>query len=266
MSRRAHGQIRRSQAVTTWGPGALLDLPRYAVIVGGLDTWPKPSDLEEVSEPRLASKIRMMTDVAAPRLYAPPADSNDPREPTRGIGVWRFPEWFVVQEQGEERERSRRLVHRKALDERSRFEGRQVVPTRFVRACPEGHVDDVDWRCFAHGVEDTCRRQLWLDERGTSGDLADLVVRCECGKSRSLYEATQLELYPLGNCSGARPWLGRHAREKCKLPSRLLIRTAANAYFPQVLSVLSIPERAAAVAAIVAVASLVVGAATIALS
>ena len=37
---------------------------------------------------------------------------------------------------------------------------------------------------------DSCRRQLWLDERGTSGDLADLVVRCECGKSRGLYEAT----------------------------------------------------------------------------
>ena len=43
-----HGQIRRSQVITTWGPGALLDLPRYAVIVGGLDTWPKVSDLEEI--------------------------------------------------------------------------------------------------------------------------------------------------------------------------------------------------------------------------
>jgi len=65
-----------------------------------------------------------------------------------------------------------------------------------------------------------------------SGDLADLVVRCECGKSRSLYEATQLEMNPLGTCRGARPWLGRSADEDCKLPSRLLIRTASNAYFP----------------------------------
>ena len=31
--------------------------------------------------------------------------------------------------------------------------------------------------------------QLWLDERGTSGDLADLYVRCECEKSRGLFEA-----------------------------------------------------------------------------
>jgi hypothetical protein len=251
---KAHGQVRRSQVITTWGPGALLDLPQYAVIVGGLDTWPRSSDLEEVHEPRLAHKLQIMTGVAAPRLYAPPADSSDPRERKKGIGIWRFPEWFVVQEEGgsEERERSRRLVHRKALDERARLDGKKAVPTRFVRACPKGHVDDLDWRRFVHGSDDTCRRQLWLDERGTSGDLGDLWVRCECGRSRSLYEATRLELNPLGTCRGARPWLGRNAHEACKLPSRLLIRTAANAYFPQVVSVLSIPDRASAVEAAVA--------------
>lgn len=253
MSGRAHGQVRRSQVITTWGPGALLDLPRYAVIVGGLDTWPSLNDLEEVVEARLTGKLQAMTGIVAPRLYAPPADSNDPREPKKGIGVWRFPEWFVVQEEpgAEDRERSRRIVHRKALDTKSRFEGRAVVPTRFVRACPRGHVDDLGWHRYVHGPEDNCRRQLWLDERGTSGDLADLVVRCECKKSRGLYEATEVEVNPLDTCFGARPWLGRKAHEDCRLPSRLLIRTAANAYFPQVLSVLSLPDRGTAVQAVV---------------
>jgi hypothetical protein len=250
MSRRAHGQIRRSQVITTYGPGALIDLPRHSAIVGGLDTWPKTSDLEEVFEPRLARKLQGMTGVAAPRLFAPPPDSNDPSEPTRGIGAWRFPEWFVVQEAGggEERERSRRLVHRKALDDKGRFDGRPVVATRFVRACPKGHVNDLDWRGFVHGSESACppTRQLWLDERGTSGDLAELFVRCECGRSRSLYQATQIEMNPLGTCRGARPWLGRNTNEDCNLPSRLLIRTASNAYFPQVVSVLSLPDRASA--------------------
>lgn len=246
---KAHGQVRRGQVITTYGPGALIDLPRHSAIVGGLETWPKISDLEEILEPRLTRKLQFLTGVVAPRLYAPPPDTSDPRETTRGIGVWRFPEWFVVQEAsgGEERERSRRLVHRMALDSKGRFDNRPVVATRFVRACPKGHVDDLDWRRFAHGAADTCRRQLWLDERGTSGDLADLVVRCECGKSHSLYEATLLELNPLGTCRGARPWLGRTSEEDCKLPSRLLIRTASNAYFPQLVSVLSLPDRGSAV-------------------
>jgi hypothetical protein len=244
MSPRSHGQIRQGQVITTYGPGALVDLPRHSAIVGGLDFWPR--QLEEILEPRLTEKLKIMTGVAEPRLYAPPADPNDPREPTRGIVVWRFPEWFIVQETGntDERVRSRRMVHRRALDERGRFDRRQVVATRFVRACPKGHVDDLDWHRFVHGMEDNCRRQLWLDERGTSGDLADLIVRCECGKSRGLYEATIIELNPLGTCRGARPWLGRNSNEGCNLPSRLLTRTASNAYFPQVVSVLSLPDRA----------------------
>jgi hypothetical protein len=249
MSRRAQGQIRRSQVITTYGPGALIDLPRHSAIVGGLDTWPKTSDLQEILEPRLTSKLEIMTSVTAPKLFAPPPDSSDPREALKGIGAWRFPEWFVVQEVSgsETRVRSRRLVHRKALDDKGRFDGRQVVATRFVRACPKGHVDDLDWRIYVHTIEDNCRRQLWLDERGTSGDLTDLVVRCECGKSRSLYEATQLEMNPLGTCRGVRPWLGKNSNEDCKQHSRLLIRTASNAYFPQVVSVLSLPDRGSAI-------------------
>ena len=46
--------------------------------------------------------------------------------------------------------RSRCLVHRKALDDERRFDSKAVVPTRFVRACPRGHVDDLDWSEFSH--------------------------------------------------------------------------------------------------------------------
>ncbi|MEQ8762551.1 MAG: DUF1998 domain-containing protein [Planctomycetota bacterium] len=252
MGKKAHGQIRRGQVITTYGPGALIDLPRHSAIVGGLDEW--SSDLEEITEPRLQRKLQVMTGIAAPRLYAPPPDSSDPSETKKGIGVWEFPQWFVVQEapSTQERERSRRLVERKALDENKRFDGRPVVATRFVRACPNGHVDDLDWRGFVHGPESTCRQQLWLDERGTSGDLGDLLVRCECGTTpRGLYEASAIETNSLGFCRGTRPWLGPFSREDCTQPSRLLIRTASNAYFPQVVSVLSLPDRGSEVESVV---------------
>ena len=181
MSRQA-GQLRQSQVITTYGPGALIDLPRQSAVIGGLDTW--PSGLEEVVEPRLARKLQAMTGITHPRLYAPPPAPREPWGPARGIGAWPFPEWFVVQEalgQSQERQRSRRLAHRQALDDKGRFDGQTLVPTRFVRACKRGHVDDLDWRGFVHGPELRCRRQLWLDESGTTGDLSDLRVRCECG-------------------------------------------------------------------------------------
>jgi len=243
-----HGQIRRGQVINTYGPGALIDLPKHSAIVAGLDSWPNVSLLQEILEPRLTQKIQIMTQVKMPKLFAPPPDSSDPGEQRQFIGAWRFPEWFVVQEEGErERERSRRIVHRKRLDTRGRFEGKNVVATRFVRACPRGHVDDIQWHAFVHGLNDPCRAQLWLDERGTTGDLGDLVVRCECGRSRNLVEATEIENNSLDTCRGARPWLGKDDNEACNLPSRLLIRTASNAYFPQVVSVLSLPDRGSAV-------------------
>jgi len=33
------GQIRQSQIITTFGPGAMLDLPKHSVLVAGLDHW-----------------------------------------------------------------------------------------------------------------------------------------------------------------------------------------------------------------------------------
>lgn len=246
MSPGARGQIRRGQVITTYGPGALIDLPQHSAIVAGLETWPKKNDLEEIVEPRLTNWLQSVTGVPSPRLYAPPPESSDPSKPPSSIGAYRFPEWFLVQETrgSEERERSRRLVHRKGLDHRNRLDGLQVVAIRFVRACPRGHVDDIDWRRFVHREpDDRCTRQLWLDERGTSGDLSELFVRCECKTSRGLYEASDIGANALGTCRGARPWLGKHANEACDQPSRLLIRTASNAYFPQVVSVLTLPDR-----------------------
>ena len=89
-------------------PGALIDLPKHAAITGGLDTWPK--GLDEIIEPRLTRVLGNLMDIPSPRLHAPPAAPTEPWAPARGIGAWRFPEWFVVQETGSgDRENSRRL-------------------------------------------------------------------------------------------------------------------------------------------------------------
>ena len=42
--------IRQSQVITTYGPGALIDLPTHSAIVGGLDTW--SANLQEILESR----------------------------------------------------------------------------------------------------------------------------------------------------------------------------------------------------------------------
>jgi hypothetical protein len=90
-----------------------------------------------------------------------------------------------------------------------------VVPVRFVAACPRGHVEDVDWRIYVHRGVTECTRTLWIEERGTSGDVADVVVGCDCKLERKLLDAVSPGTRVLGLCDGQRPWLGPFAREAC---------------------------------------------------
>ena len=254
---RPHGQIRQSQVVTTFGPGAIVDLPDHAVIIAGLDEW-RGYQGHPVIEDRLAAKVKTLLGLPSVEFFAPPADTDDPLGPITGMTGWLFPEWFVAQY--EERNpvtgvRSRPLVHRLALDRGRKYRrdrttpAVKVVPVRFVQACVRGHVSDIDWQVFVHGNDDKCRRELWLDERGTTGDLTDVVVRCECGKSKDLAAASKMGDAPLGYCNGPRPWLGALGRERCARGedgpkvNRLLVRSASNAYFSQTLSVISIPDQ-----------------------
>lgn len=244
------GQLRQSQVVTTFGPGSMIDLPDHSVIVGGLDHW--EGSAREIDEPRLVEKLlnyfrEQGVEVSALKLREPPPETDDPSAPRSGITAWQFPEWFITQKPDllPNGGRTRRLVHLKALtkglfvdDDRKKHD---VVPVRFVRACSHGHISDIDWRFYAHGGDTDCtRRKLWMDEHGTSGDLTELSVRCECGVSRSLALA-QKNPQLLRHCRGERPWLGIGNREGCTQPSRLLIRSASNAYFSQVMSVISLP-------------------------
>lgn len=244
---KAHGQLRQSQVITTFGPGAMLDLPRYSVIIGGLDFWSPKG--EKVDEPRLVDKLMKLLDRKTLALHEPPPDLDDPNQPFSSIVCWQFPEWFIVQDNEAKptsQTRSRRLVHRKTL-----YKGKyvnedrvkcSVVPVRFVRACRNGHIGDIDWRNFVHhgSPRKDCLRDLWLDELGTNGDLSELRIRCECGAQRNLGEMKQMQA--LGVCDGRRPWLGVGTSEACSEPNRLLIRTASNAYFPQLMSVISLPD------------------------
>ncbi|HEY1066306.1 MAG TPA: DUF1998 domain-containing protein [Pirellulales bacterium] len=245
---RPSGQIRQSQVVSSFGPGAMVDLPNHSIIVGGLENWSGVDG--EVHEPRLTEKIKRLLGVGELKLRPPPADNDDPNGPKTGITGWQFPEWFVTQdvEQGSSSAvRSRLLVHRRSLTKGKFIDDHRkkhpVVPVRFVRACRKGHIGDIEWYAFVHPDGMACKRQLRIDESGTSGDITEIRVRCECGKSRLLADAALTSMKLLGKCDGQRPWLGPYTRESCDEPNRLLVRSASNAYFSRVMSVISLPDR-----------------------
>ncbi len=250
---RPEGQVRRSQVLTTFGPGALVDFPKHAAIMGGLESWGNPDKdgFQQIFEERLETALKVREQNQHLRLFAPPTTPNDLDAPARGIAAFEFPEWFIEQREdawvGDRGFRSRRLLHRRAIE---RGEYGAVVPVRFVQACPNGHISDIDWKAFVHGGHTDCSRELFLDERGTNGDLADIFVRCACKLSRPLVDATDRRGHSaLGECRGEMPWLGNaiaeasHCVDEKGKPrhNKLLVRSATNAYFPQNISAISIP-------------------------
>ena len=274
-SLRPQGEVRHSQLITTYGPGAMVDLPDCSVVIGGLNFWMYGPDQppEDIDEPRLIAKLRQSLNVSSLRLRKPPIHDVGPGGQQRpgGIRSPEFPSWFIAQlDQTKEFDgktyRSRPLVEGARLDKRKYVDAdrkaHSVVPVRFVQTCPNGHLSDIEWREFVHRGKTTCRFTLWLDEAGAGNDFTEIFVRCsnpacmEKWNRRQLSEAKQKgkegedERPALGFCQGHRPWLGPFGQEACdnqkgkggSYANRLLVRSASNAYFPELISAISIPE------------------------
>ena len=90
-------QLRSSQLITTYGPGAMVELTDSSIIVGGLEGWKYPEDQAcLVSEPRLAAKVTKVLRPHSTRKNAillksppPPADEHRGQDASLGFGVRR---------------------------------------------------------------------------------------------------------------------------------------------------------------------------------
>ena len=158
---------RVSQLISTFGPGAMIDLPTRSVLVRGLEGWDvKGNSYRPVDEPRLTEfleralkdKGRFPEDKKL-HLLAPPVLTSYERGEIPGVEVTVFPTWFVCDQVepigslSPER-KGRRLV--RWTDLRPEGGRRQFVnddgkkvdvsPIRFVAACEQGHLQDIAWK------------------------------------------------------------------------------------------------------------------------
>ncbi len=260
--------LRASQIVTAFGPGSMVDLPTRSVVIGGLDLWHmrERDSWRPIHEPRAVQVLEALLratgrlgDGIALSLRTPPVDDEGQQGPGRpgrqppGIEARIFPIWFVARDAepvatpDAGQIRRRRLVRWRDLDPRGRTDfidddGRRlgVTPIRFVAGCKKGHLQDIDWGYAVHpGATGRCGQPLWLEERGTSGDPRSTRIVCACGAALSLHDAQATGRF--GDCRGRRPWLPTPEPGGCSEKLRFLTRTATNGYFPQVLTVISLP-------------------------
>src|ERR1700747_560975 len=95
-----------SQVISTFGPGAMVDLPTRSVVIGGLEQWDmKGGGFMTLSEPRLEERLEnvlkernRLDQSKSLSLRTPPTTEAAPNGEPRGISSAIFPAWFVCEE------------------------------------------------------------------------------------------------------------------------------------------------------------------------
>ena len=247
MSHKPVGEVRPSQVITTFGPGAIVDLQTLSVVVAGVDGWFKGDD-QRIQEPRLERNLGVMCFYSAP-----PAEGEYQKKPGT-LPSYLFPRYQVCSraqcgtlsepsEQSFKRHEKRPIFYCQLCGGKS-----PVNPAPFIIVCPSGHVDDFPWRTFAHRAPTGCKQPMQLRSMGKTGTVRDLWVYCKCSEKRSVGDAFGAKKHEVaGACTGRRPWLGPEDQgEACTHADQAeaIQRGATNSWFPLVRSALSIKDAA----------------------
>jgi hypothetical protein len=246
-TRKPVGDVRPSQVITTFGPGAIVDLQTLSVVVAGVDEWRK-NDEQRIQEPRLERNLGVKCFYSAP-----PAEGEFKKRPGT-LPSYLFPRYQVCSNamcgtlsepsEGHFIKHEKRPVFLCQLCDGKR----PVNPAPFIVVCPSGHMDDFPWRSFAHKEPTNCKQPMQLKSMGKTGTVRDLMVQCKCGKERSVGDAFGAKKHEVvGKCSKKRPWLGRNnIDQECKhiKLAETLQRGATNSWFPVLKSALSIKDAA----------------------
>jgi MrfA Zn-binding domain len=233
-------QLRRSQAVTTFGPGAIVDLSELSVMMAGINRWPQ-EPVQWVHEPNLEALLRV------DGFHTPVTIESADERSTLPATI--FPKWVRCT-------KCNRIAHYsyflqgKSMQKNGvircpdpKCRRARVIPARLVVACEKGHIQDFPWVEWAHKKSGTvCENPaIVLFSAGRTAALGDMIVKCKtCGLSASLSSATRKEeIAKLVQCAGHRPWL--QDQVTCNQPLIPLQRGASNVYFSSILSSISIP-------------------------
>ncbi len=107
---------------------------------------------------------------------------------------------------------------------------------RFIRACPDGHMDDVDWFGIVHSYQKTCDRNIfrWTS---TGGSLRNVTVSCDCGAN-----ATLADVYNrTSHCTGRFPEKGT-SYSSCKKEARVTLRGSSSLRITELITTITLPR------------------------
>ena len=274
MSKNAVGDVRPSQLLWTYGPGALVDLPNLSVVTMGLDRWERDR-CRPVQEARLLASVRKVLGGQVESLRVPPVSDREGVDPFSaealiGVPVRPFPRWLRCVKCGllsaydtqlfelkvnRYRPEQTRFVHKGCRGSQGNLQpsNADAVPARFLMACRAGHLDDFPWHWFVHAGPSDCKGTLRFFESGASLQTENLWVKCDaCSAAKNMAQAFgRAGQENLPGCRGRHPHLDRFD-DACEEDPRAILLGATNGWFPVSLSVLAIPQTSSPLSQLIA--------------
>ena len=247
------GSIRQSQLITTFGAGSMVDFVDHTVIMSGIDDW----DWADKEEFKIFNQN--LQNLLGVQYFVKPKLSTKTTMWDKGsadIPASIFPTMLYCPQ-------CKYLVSASSVTPNSKnnkffchAEGcpgnghSQLVPSRFVLVCPDGHIEDFPYHWWVHngpGEKYECTAEkpnieMYYIRNRT--DLDSLVLKCGCGAKRSMKNASGINAFADYPCTGKRPWLGDS--EQCNAHAehrymQMRVRSESSVFFSSTVSALTIP-------------------------
>jgi len=241
------GDIRKTQLITTFGVGSIVDFKDDTVIIASTDDWDyNPNDIEEVESRKIFNEnLSVITD-AEYFLMPRTTQSTNSFSKGKNITSYVFPEKLHCSRCGN-------IYDFRELDVKDRHRCTQcknnLNASRFIVVCTHGHMDDFPYDWWVHGgkpcpsgVKSPRIKMVNIYNRT---DIDSLRLECtECKTTRSMVQVFSDNALSEFPCTCKHPhFKDPYARIQygCHDKMRARLRSASGVYFPITKAALLIP-------------------------
>lgn len=241
------GDIRKTQVITTFGVGSIVDFKDDTVVIASTDDWDyNPNNDDEIENRKLFNENLSVITEAEYFLMPRTTHSTNSFSQGKNISSYIFPEKLHCSRCGN-------LYDFRELDIKQRHKcpkcKNNLNASRFIVVCSKGHMDDFPYDWWVHngsscpsGVKSPRIRMINIYNRT---DIDSLRLECtECKAMRGMINAFSENALNDYKCTCKHPhFKDPYAKAKygCHDQMRARLRSASGVYFPITKSALLIP-------------------------
>lgn len=241
------GDIRKTQMITTFGVGAIVDFKDDTVIIASTDEWDSGiSDDEEVEKRKIFNEnLSVITDTEY-FLMPRTTQSTNSFSKDKNILSYVFPEKLHCSRCGN-------IYDYRELNIKERHKcpkcKNNINASRFIVVCPRGHMDDFPYDWWVHNGK-SCPSgnkspRIKMVNIYNRTDIDSLRLECEeCKATRSMVQVFKENALSDYQCTCKYPHFKNPFAKKqygCHEKMRARLRSASGVYFPITKSALLIP-------------------------